>query len=133
MDFKYAWWSSHWLWMHRDDCCPWCLIDGVIPDGSVPHPLALGQYVNHPPAGTRPNLMYFGLFACTPEEAAALRDVEPLLPVARSGNRSAVALMLALRDIHDEEAFADYALAPPRIREALWYSPVQEPPCEAPT
>merc|ERR1712046_194302 len=100
--------------MHRADCCPRCFVDGVA-DGWAADPLSQGQFINHPPSGTLPNVMYFGLFNCSPSEANALSKVKALLPLEFAINYTAVALLLALRPLENEELFADYMLPPPHI------------------
>lgn len=134
---KTLWMGSHWLWMHRSECCPRCFLDGVDPAFVlVKHPLAHGQFINHPPAGlpatsgVLPNVMYFGLFNCSPVEGRTLANIRPHLPIAFSNHYTAVAVLLALRRIENEELFADYMLPPPHIRERFWYEPVLTSPCQ---
>merc|ERR1712129_628715 len=122
---KTLWMGSHWLWMHRSDCCPRCFLDGIDQGASlVTHPLGHGQFINHPPTGVLPNVMYFGLFNCSPAESKALANIRPHLPIAFSNHYTAVAVLLALRRIENEELFADYMLPPPHILERFWYEPV---------
>lgn len=124
------WKGSHWIWMHRSECCPRCFIDGAAVGGAS-HPLGHGQFINHPPAGVPPNVIYFGLFTCSPLEADNIIKARPRLPVAYTTNYTAAVVLLALRRLRDgEELFADYMLPPPHLLEGSWYEPVLESPCE---
>jgi hypothetical protein len=102
--------------------------------GVTANPFAVGQLVNHPPAGVRPNVTPFSFQ--WPDSLARARlpnaahggvwYVDPISnePVRLSRDTAVPLLgmiLVALRPIVDEELFLDYGLTPPYPR---WYSPV---------
>jgi hypothetical protein len=90
------------------------LIDGMPTDGSISS--LCGPLCNHPLPGTNPNVMYYSVvcnaYELPFESAAALERTSwyPQAPMTFDGRRFArTVVIVALRDLKDEELFVDYA------------------------
>ncbi|CAD7697430.1 unnamed protein product [Ostreobium quekettii] len=97
------------------------------------HPLAMGHFANHPGKGMRPNVMVAPLdlsFSPTmPNKHRRLRAYIPNLTFYERGTEPRVsddimgAVLIALRDLRDEEVFLNYRLTP-HVSRPEWYEPV---------
>mmetsp|Transcript_9183 Transcript_9183/g.29390 ORF Transcript_9183/g.29390 Transcript_9183/m.29390 type:complete len:112 (-) Transcript_9183:99-434(-) len=86
---------------------------------------AIGHKVNHPPPHSRPNvLLYpFDLQRGQHEELQALLGVLPFRPPAEGEPACRSAVLIATRQLADEELFLDYKLRVDGPVEP-WYHPV---------
>jgi len=105
---------------------------GATADGKGGTSCLCGPLCNHPPPGTRPNVMFFAALCDTDSlpaaSADALRriswyDAPPLTYDGRRLQRTMV--LVALRDLEDEELFVDYQFDPLRPDLPHWYHPVR--------
>uniref|UniRef100_A0A7S2WW23 SET domain-containing protein n=1 Tax=Rhizochromulina marina TaxID=1034831 RepID=A0A7S2WW23_9STRA len=98
----------------------------------------VGHLSNHPPAGSAPNAMMVGydfessMFRASADDAESLASLIPNAyfrpPSLIRGTYSPTVMMqsvilLATRDLEDEEVLTDYRLSPNQERPA-WYAPV---------
>ena len=88
-------------------------------------PLSVGNKVNHPPSGERPNV-HVQPFDLAAGERPALQPHLPVVnfrPAARGEPVKRTAVLLASRALCDEELMLDYKLRPDGPL-ATWYAPV---------
>eukprot|EP00892_Ulva_mutabilis_P011541 jgi/Ulvmu1/875/UM100_0028.1 len=92
------------------------------------HPLAVAQFVNHPPRGGKPNVLLAPFDLRLAEDEAELRRFLPYVTctatvAATASGRVTGLALVARRRLEDEELFMDYRLNPNHPRPA-WYTPV---------
>ena len=83
---------------------------------------AVGNMVNHPTAGTRPNVVVFPFDLPAGDPLEPYVPVSPFRPPADGDPARRTAVLIAARDLEDEELWLDYKLSagnPPP-----WYAPV---------
>ncbi|KAL1528787.1 hypothetical protein AB1Y20_010112 [Prymnesium parvum] len=101
------------------------------------HPFAVGHKVNHPPAGTAPNVTVQPL-DLTAEDAdlIPLIPTYPFRPPAQGELLKQTAVLVASRRLQDEELWLNYKLRPEtKDTWESWYTPVEHnadtPSCSA--
>ena len=110
----------------KNDHPPW------IPKFSTKQPrLLCGALANHPPAGVQPNVMYYtcvcDLGSLPAPSAAVLRRISwyDMPALTRDGRSQHVVVLVALRDLADEELFVNYEYeANADAALPSWYHPV---------
>ncbi|XP_068682192.1 uncharacterized protein [Montipora foliosa] len=104
-------------------------IDIKLPSGkSITHPFAFGHMINHPPPGTKPNIMPFNYDVMGNFPS----DLRYLLPnryfkepgiLFKTAAVMRTIVFVATEDIHDEELFVNYRMNPSNELPD-WYYPV---------
>ena len=92
------------------------------PPPAAAEAFAVGNMVNHPPAGTRPNVVVFPFDLPAGDPLEPYVPVSPFRPPADGDPARRTAVLIAARDLEEEELFLDYKLSagsPPP-----WYAPV---------
>ena len=92
------------------------------PPPAAAEAFAVGNMVNHPPAGTRPNVVVFPFDLPAGDPLEPYVPVSPFRPPADGDPARRTAVLIAARDLEDEELWLDYKLSagsPPP-----WYAPV---------
>ena len=104
---------------------------GGTADGADGSSLMCGSLCNHPPKGTAPNVLFCSTSCDTdalPDGSAALLrriswyDATPFTFLGPRMQRTII--VIALRDLEDEELFVDYGFRSPEPDLPSWYHPV---------
>jgi len=104
---------------------------GATTDGADGSSLMCGALCNHPPKGTTPNVLFCST-ACNADvlpaaSAALLRRISwyDTAPATFLGSRvQRTVVVIALRDLEDEELFVDYGFRSAEPDLPAWYHPV---------
>ena len=92
------------------------------PPPAAAEAFAVGNMVNHPNRGTRPNVVVFPFDLPAGDPLEPYVPVSPFRPPADGDPARRTAVLIAARDLEDEELWLDYKLSagsPPP-----WYAPV---------
>eukprot|EP01117_Protostelium_nocturnum_P020280 TRINITY_DN9043_c0_g1_i2.p1 TRINITY_DN9043_c0_g1~~TRINITY_DN9043_c0_g1_i2.p1 ORF type:complete len:423 (-),score=101.96 TRINITY_DN9043_c0_g1_i2:30-1265(-) len=103
------------------------------------NPFAIGNFINHPPSGTKPNVLLYNYEFLLEEENEDFlpKELRPFIPNEMNrkyvrkfdrdlyyidGKNIPTVIAVALRHLKNEELFLDYRLNPVKSKTPEWYT-----------